>query len=251
VSSNVIKSTTNYPVTVDKIILLDRDPRIPRKVPHPDWVDEATLWASGYEWVAGIDEVGRGALSGPVVCGIAMFYQNEDEVPSGLKDSKKLSRLQREKLAPLLQQRCAFWGLGESSPAECDQWGMAKALGLAAVRAILSLPVLPQIILLDGPHDFISASSVGMLKTPCTVIPVQDGDLECASIAAASVLAKVIRDNYMREVHNIYPQYEWEHNVGYGSPQHLAAIETFGPCELHRLSWKCFRQLPSAESPPR
>ena len=190
--------------------------------------------------VIACDEVGRGALAGPVAVGAVVVdaARARKRVPEGLRDSKLVAEHRRADVAA----RAAAWvcasAVGWSSPAEIDEVGIIRALGLAALRAIADLRaagVAPEeaIVLLDGNHDYITAAGGGGL----TVRPVVKADRDCASAAAASVVAKVARDDLMVRLHEEHPVYQWVHNKGYASAGHRAAIRSHGLSPLHRASW--------------
>lgn len=192
------------------------------------------------EIVISLDEVGRGALAGPVAVGAAVMDAAgaRRRVPEGLRDSKLVT----EKRRPDVAARATAWvqasSVGWASAAEVDQVGIMQALGLAASRAVQS--VLDQgvaadgaLVLLDGNHDYLSA----VHPTPLTVRPVIKADRDCASVSAASVIAKVARDTYMAELHDGHPAYQWNRNKGYASLEHRDAIRVLGLSPHHRASW--------------
>ncbi|MEN2740732.1 ribonuclease HII [Microbacterium sp. X-17] len=190
--------------------------------------------------VIACDEVGRGALAGPVAVGAVVVDERDARrrVPEGLRDSKLVPELRRPEVA----RRAAAWvsasAVGWASSVEIDEIGIMRALGLAAVRAIADLaahgvPVSDAIVILDGNHDYISASSA----RPLTVRPVIKADRDCASAAAASVIAKVSRDRLMQYLHDDLPEYQWDRNKGYASPEHREAIRARGLSPHHRASW--------------
>jgi ribonuclease HII len=205
---------------------------------------ERPLLARG-EIVVGIDEVGRGALAGPLVVG-AVVVNNASAPPIGLNDSKALSSRQREALEAPLQQWAAEWSLGSASAFEIDQWGLRLALAVAANRALEALRVTPTHALIDGSFNLLNApldvpfgSSVPpeLRFRSLASTTIVKGDSRSAAIAGASVLAKVDRDRTMVALHDCFPRYRWAGNKGYGAPEHLAALRQFGPCEEHRQSW--------------
>jgi ribonuclease HII len=198
------------------------------------------------EVVVGIDEVGRGALAGPLTVG-AVVVTNGTAPPEGLTDSKALTPTQREELVEPLREWCAEWSLGSVSAFEIDEWGLRMALAVAATRALAALSVTPTIALLDGPLNLLSATPRGFdgsMESPpltfahMTHVTLVKGDQLSGTIAAASVLAKVHRDQIMTDLAKEFPRYEWDHNKGYGAPRHLQALVTEGPCRHHRLSWR-------------
>lgn len=198
---------------------------------------ERECFAGGAVCVIGLDEVGRGAIAGPVAVGAHVVLGDGAPFPEGLRDSKLLSEKRRDIIAPLV----AAWGSGSvgfASAAEIDERGITAMLGEAARRALLRLhemgvPVDRARILLDGAHDWLSP----VLRSPLAVQTKVGADRTCASVAAASVRAKVARDRLMREVDELHPQYAWAANKGYGSQAHYAGIAAHGLTELHRATW--------------
>lgn len=198
---------------------------------------EAACFAAGHALVIGVDEVGRGAVAGPVAVGVQAVAAGTTGFPAGLRDSKLLSEKRRQALAPLVAQ----WGagaVGYATAAEIDAHGITRALGTAARRALLQLhregvPVTDALILVDGSHDWLTP----VLSRPLQVRTRVGADRSCASVAAASVRAKVDRDAIMRAAHEAHPHYGWDANKGYGAPAHYAGIAAHGLTELHRTSW--------------
>ena len=190
------------------------------------WQIEDKYISEGVQFIAGIDEAGRGPLAGPV-CAAAVILPIGIEIP-GLNDSKKLSDKQRRNLLPIIKEKAIAYGIAFASEAEIDEINILQATFLAMKRAVSQLTVKPDLLLVDGNRncDFGVASE--------TVI---HGDSLSASIAAASVLAKVTRDDYMLEQATQYPEYGFEIHKGYGTKAHYAALEAYGHCPLHRLSF--------------
>jgi ribonuclease HII len=197
--------------------------------------------------VAGCDEVGRGALGGPVTVGVAVIDVTAvDEPPAGLADSKLLSARRRGELVPVIQAWVLSWGVGHATAGEIDEFGLIAALRRAGRRALGQLDPRPDIVLLDGHHDWLTAPPQGSWIHddddadpwhPPVMTRVK-ADRDCASVAAASVLAKVTRDLVMTDLAAAFPAFGWELNKGYGSPAHLEALARYGPCEHHRRSWR-------------
>jgi len=207
-------------------------------VADPTLEFELELFDSGHRYVIGCDEVGRGAIAGPVAVGMAVLERTHVVVPEGLRDSKLLSEKRREVLAPVATAWVLHSAVGLASAEEVDAIGIIPALGLAGKRALGLLhasgaAILESAILLDGSHDWLSPA----LSTPLPVITRVKADRDCGSVAAASVIAKVHRDRLMIEAHETSPAYGWVGNKGYGSAGHYAAIDEHGPSALHRLSW--------------
>ncbi|GAA1546379.1 ribonuclease HII [Brevibacterium picturae] len=220
---------------------------------------ERTLLAEGYEFVIGIDEVGRGALAGPVSVGVALFdltTLTAAEVPEGIHDSKQLSALSRQSATDRVTGWARATAVGSTSPSELDELGMTMALNLAGRRALCGM-LLPLVgstvfppstmVLLDGKHDWLSApltldclgifGSAADLDLP-RVRTVIKGDGSVPVIAAASIVAKVHRDEAMIDLAQAHPQYGWESNVGYGTIKHRRGIADFGPSIHHRRSFR-------------
>ncbi len=190
--------------------------------------------------VIACDEVGRGALAGPVAVGATAVDAAgaRKRVPQGLRDSKLVPEARRADVAARASGWVCASGVGWASAAEVDQVGIMHALGLAAMRALEDLRtqgigIEDGIIILDGNYDYITAAGARGL----TVQPVIKADRDCASAAAASVIAKVARDALMTDLHNELPAYQWARNKGYASLEHRQAIDLHGLSPHHRASW--------------
>jgi len=199
---------------------------------------ERSLHREGVPWVIGADEVGRGAIAGPVAVGLAMVGQGVKRHPAGLRDSKMLSEARREELAPLARKWSVYSAVGLATADEIDRIGIMAALGLAGTRAMEQLydqgaPVQEAVVILDGSYDWLTAHGYGMPRVRTRI----KADRDCASVAAASVIAKVHRDRMMIGYHDELPHYGWRGNKGYASTEHYAAINTVGPSEHHRHTW--------------
>lgn len=194
-----------------------------------------------------MDEVGRGALAGPVSVGVVVIDDVCRSAPVGVKDSKLLSHQVREQLVPKIQGWATAYAVGHASPDEIDRYGIMVALRFAGTRALAALPVLPDLVILDGNYDWLTdPERVGLLglldegDDPAPSVPVMTmvkADMTCSSVAAASVLAKVERDAMMVALAAEVPHYAWELNKGYSAPEHFAALESRGPSVHHRRSW--------------
>jgi len=204
---------------------------------------EKQLLRSGLTRLASMDEVGRGALAGPVTVGVMVVTATIGRVPAGLKDSKLLTPRVREILLPVIQRWAGEYAVGHASPAEIDTVGIMGALRLAGRRALAQLPHPVDAVLLDGNYDYLSEPELTLFSTP--VFTRIKADLTCAGVAGASVLAKTERDAMLRALAVRYPEYLFEVNKGYGTAAHVAALRRHGPCELHRRSWR----LPSIGDP--
>ena len=187
---------------------------------------EAEIWAQGFAAVCGIDEAGRGPLAGPVVAA-AVILPDGIELP-GVNDSKKITEKKREVLFDFVKEHALAWGIGEASEAEIDEINILQATFLAMRRAVDALQISADFALVDG--NRISGLDI---PSECVI----GGDGKVLSIAAASILAKVTRDHYMREMAKQYPQYGFEKHKGYGTKAHYAAIEQYGICPLHRKTF--------------
>lgn len=189
---------------------------------------ESALWRSGLRFVAGVDEAGRGCLAGPVVAAAVLFA--EDVCIDGVTDSKLLLAEDREALAEEVEQHALSVGVGICSPEEVDELNVLWAAMEAMRRAVFQLEQEPEYLLIDGNHSF--------PDSPWPLETVVRGDQLCHCIAAASIVAKVHRDRMMRRLHTSYPDYSWNTNVGYPTPQHYAALAEHGPTPYHRRSFR-------------
>jgi ribonuclease HII len=227
------------------------------RITTPNLTEERRLRSRGHESVAGMDEVGRGAWAGPVTVGVAIVAPKatKKSLPPWLRDSKQLSEARRESIFASVARWCVDWSVGHATPEECDLWGMRIALRLAGLRALAGLTSPPDALLVDGPLDLVGVpDSGGGPEEPAfagSVHPVIGGDARCASVAAASVLAKVVRDRLMREESEHFPAYEFERNKGYPSPTHQMALRGYGLSSIHRRSWSYVADLPWCDGWPR
>jgi ribonuclease HII len=179
--------------------------------------------------ILGIDEVGRGCWAGPLVAGAVVL----ERPLKGVRDSKQLSRQARERLVPLIQRRAIAYGLGWVEPAEVDRLGLTASVRLAYRRAMELISIEVDKIIIDGNYNFLADDprSEAIIRA----------DADIPSVSAASIIAKVARDAYMREQAKLYPAYGFERHVGYGTAVHRAALLKHGPCALHRLSFRPLR----------
>lgn len=190
------------------------------------WEIENSLYSDGYRVICGVDEAGRGPLAGPV-CAAAVILPNGLEIP-GLTDSKKLTDKKRRELFPIIKEQAVAYGIGFASHEEIDEINILQATYLAMERALAQLPVKPDIAMIDGNR----AKDFGM-----PVRTVVKGDSLSANIAAASVLAKVCRDDLMLELANQYPEYGFEVHKGYGTKAHYEALRQHGASPVHRKTF--------------
>jgi ribonuclease HII len=209
---------------------------------------ERALLRSGNALVAGMDEVGRGALAGPVSVGVVVVDLRTRTAPTGLRDSKLLTPAAREALRAPLRRWGVARAVGHASAEEIDAIGIIAALRAAARRALAEVRAAgawPDAVILDGSHDWLTAPRQGDLfavdhecePTPAVHLRVK-ADLTCAVVAAASVLAKCERDGLMVDLDAQHPGYGWAVNKGYAVPDHLAALRRLGPSPQHRVSWR-------------
>lgn len=198
------------------------------KARPPTRAFERSLRERGHDVIVGIDEVGRGAWAGPLMVGAAVVPS--DKRIHGVRDSKLLTEREREDLFGRLTSWCSAWSVGAVSHDECDSLGMSAAQKLAARRAIDGLGVRADAAVTDGRWDFVSPA------VPHVELVV-GADRRCLSVAAASVVAKVVRDRYMRSLAENYAPWSFDTNKGYPCPVHKAALQAVGPSAIHRRTW--------------
>ena len=192
----------------------------------PDFAEERILWSRGYRHVAGIDEVGRGCLAGPVTA--AAVILPPDWLPRGLRDSKLLKPEDRRRLDIEIRAHAVAWSIAFVSPELIDRINILQATLLASTLAAARLPIRPDALLLDA---------VALPEVPVHQRVLVSADRLCASVAAASVVAKVARDRLMEEMDGLYPGYDLARNKGYAAPEHRAGLAVLGLCPIHRLSF--------------
>ncbi|MEJ2290504.1 MAG: ribonuclease HII [Deinococcales bacterium] len=193
--------------------------------PAPSWALEAALWSRGYTPVAGVDEAGRGALAGPVVAAAVVLPPGEHP----FRDSKVLTPRRREELARLVRERALAWCVAEASPAEIDRLNILEATRLAARRAVAGLGSRPTPAALVTDYLRLGAGIPELAVAKADGLSLQ--------VAAASILAKTVRDDRMRALAITYPGYGFDGHKGYGSPAHLDALARLGPCPEHRRTF--------------
>ncbi|MDF2442034.1 MAG: ribonuclease, partial [Subtercola sp.] len=197
------------------------------------------LGRAGARFVVGVDEVGRGALAGPVAVGMCVIDPaSRRAFPAGLRDSKLLSEAKREELAPLASAWARASAVGLASADEVDRLGIIACLGIAGARALSQLRAIgvdtsQAVLLLDGNHNYLAAHIGDDVEVTTRI----KADRDCASVSAASVVAKVHRDRLMISLHEAHPGYAWASNKGYGSSAHLEGLQLLGPTVHHRHSW--------------
>jgi len=216
---------------------------------------EKNLFSKGANLVAGMDEVGRGCLAGPVYVGITVLNKElalDELLPEGLTDSKELTKDQRETLLPQVKSWVLEHSIGQASNSEIDEIGLTRALRRAGRRALNSLKNKPDYLILDGKHNWLMPEKEtldifeevvddGPISANLKIINLIKADLICSSVAAASIVAKVARDQVMDDLSKEFPDYSWHENKGYAAAEHLLAIKRFGPTKYHRISWKTFQ----------
>lgn len=190
------------------------------------WEIETECQSQGFQVICGVDEAGRGPLAGPVYAAAVILPMHE-QIP-GLNDSKKLSDKKRRELFPVICDRALAYGIGFATEQEIDEINILQATFLAMERALAQLNIHPDLALIDGNRQ----KEFGLpVKT------IVKGDSRSANIAAASVLAKVSRDDWMISMAEKYPEYGFEIHKGYGTRAHYQALEEHGPCSIHRMSF--------------
>jgi ribonuclease HII len=226
-------------------------PRAKKNRPTLDF--ENNLFSRGAKLIAGMDEVGRGCLAGPVSVGVAVISIENINPPENLADSKLLTHEQREELLPLVKTWVKDFAVGHASNDEIDEIGLTRALRRAGRRALVQLVTKPDHLILDGKHNWLMPEKEtqnmfeqefddGPLSVDLKIITQVKADLTCASVAAASIVAKTTRDQMMAELSKEFPNYFWAENKGYAAPEHLEAIKSFGATKYHRVSWKTFQK---------
>jgi ribonuclease HII len=189
--------------------------------------------ADGYSVIAGVDEVGRGCLAGAVVAA-AVVFESGEHVPDGVDDSKKISKARREELSELIKESALTYAVGQVESDEVDRINILEATKKAMISAVGQLRPAADFLLIDA---------VRLTASPLPQKSIIKGDAASASIAAASIIAKVFRDKMMAEYDHLYPQYGFARHVGYGTPDHLEALRLHGPCPIHRMTFRGVSQL--------
>jgi ribonuclease HII len=195
----------------------------------PTFMVEKQVWEKGYTLIAGIDEVGRGPLAGPVVAGAVILPKKPGKSwITQVRDSKELTEKKRETLADIIKEKAVAWGIGIVPPEEIDNCGIIQATRKAMMMAVEKLESQPQFLIIDA------------MKLPDLNLPqraIIRGDKLCLSIACASIVAKVARDKMMMDYEKTYPGYGFGKHKGYGTPEHMLNIQKLGPCPIHRRSF--------------
>lgn len=194
---------------------------------RPNYRQEKKLLKNGYTFIAGLDEAGRGSWAGPLVAGAVILYP--DNKLKGIRDSKLLSAKKREDLFLRITKNCIAWAAGIATHSEIDEFGIIPANRMAFERAVKKLHIVPDHLLVDGIKIFDSSIDTQFIIK---------GDRKILSIAAASIVAKVIRDQILNTLHKTYPEYDFHLHKGYGTKKHMDALRQHGVSEIHRLSYK-------------
>ncbi len=199
----------------------------------PDTIFESELWKSGIQYIAGLDEAGRGALAGPVSVGAVILPNDKSLLSSnlsGARDSKQMTPRMRDTLAPLIRKVALAWAVGFATSEEIDMQGIVRATRLAAIRALHQFTITPQYLLTDFRLELpqLEIAQMSLVK----------GDARCLSIACASILAKTERDALMRELDSQYPGYGLGKHKGYGTQAHRSALMRLGLSEIHRKTFR-------------
>lgn len=197
-------------------------------------VFEEQAWGSGFKFVAGVDEVGRGCLAGPVIAGACILDPRKD-LPKGLNDSKQVGASQRVEIAEELKESCIAYAIGSVSADDIDRINILEATKLAMRLALAAL---------NPAADFLLIDALALKGVPTAQKAIIKGDSISASIAAASILAKTHRDDLMRSYEAEYPEYGFAEHVGYGTKRHLDSLRDHGPCPLHRKTFRGVLQKP-------
>ena len=204
-------------------------------ISRPTFNEENDIWQSGYQYIAGIDEAGRGPLAGPVVAAAVILPGDfEADWKSLVNDSKQVSPSTRDKLFPYIREMAISIGVGMSDVQTIDSKGIAKATRLAMKKAVDQLNPSAEFLLVDYFH-------IPEIKLPQKGIT--HGDCLCFSIACASIIAKVTRDHLMVEMDKVYPEYKVAEHKGYGTPEHLECLRRWGPSPIHRCSFQPVREM--------
>jgi ribonuclease HII len=221
-------------------------PRTTPRTRPPSLRVEKRLLRDGHTLLGACDEVGRGALGGPVTVGIVLVDATVQRPLTGVRDSKLLTPQARVALVPRIRRWVVGHAVGHASPVEIDEHGIIAALRMAGWRALAQLPARPDVVLLDGNHDWLSRPRQPTLfdgtpladAEPPRVRTMIKADLQCSSVAAASVLAKTERDAIMVRLAVDHPGYGWDENKGYSTAVHVEALRRLGPSVHHRQSWR-------------
>lgn len=204
----------------------------------PDTKLEENLWSKGFKYVVGIDEAGRGPLAGPVSAG-AVVLSPSSVIHPFVRDSKKMTEKKREEVFEYIKENCLAWGVCMVDSKKIDEIGIQDAVKMAMENALNQVEDMlksrADYLIVDG-TNVATISGYKMEK-------IKAGDLKHYSISAASILAKVTRDRYMKEISLKYPEYYFEKHVGYGTKLHMDMLKKYGPCDIHRRSFKPVKEV--------
>lgn len=215
----------------------------------PDLSVERSLLGQGFSAIIALDEVGRGALAGPVSVGAVFWHEGVASPPEGIRDSKMVPEKSRDQVAEAIISWATFVAVGHTEPSRIDEVGIVPSLGLAALEAVRrAMQVIGRqfrpVVLLDGSQDWLTRH----LPAPLPVVTRVKADRDCLTVAAASVVAKVERDRLMREAAEVFPHYGFDSHKGYGSATHMSALRQFGLSPIHRASFVHLdRALPAGQ----
>lgn len=204
----------------------------------PTKKEEKKLYKKGTYLIAGVDEAGRGPLAGPVVSA-AVVMPAKEKVIGGIRDSKMLSEKKREELFPIIMKKAVAVGVGIVSEKEIDRYRILRAALFSMKKAVLNLKKTPEYIFIDG-RDIVPDLDISQKS-------FIQGDKRIYSIASASIIAKVTRDRIMRKYHSKYPQYGFDHHKGYGTKAHFEMLKKYGPCPIHRRSFRPVKRFFNSE----
>jgi len=216
----------------------------------PSLRTERAIFREGVTRVGGVDEVGRGALGGPVTVGIVVIESTCRPAPQGVRDSKLLTPAARVSLVPKIERWAFDYGVGSATAVEIDTYGLTVALRLAGWRAMAALQHIPELVVLDGSFDWLTQrpEALSLFDEPLALPDIAGAhpvvrtqvkaDMTCSSVAAASVLAKVHRDAFVSDLESVYPGYGWGVHKGYSTPEHQQAVRELGLTDQHRRTWR-------------
>lgn len=205
---------------------------------YPDIKLEQELWKKDFKIVVGLDEAGRGPLAGPVAAG-AVVINNKKQVVDIVRDSKKMTKKQRNEAYDLIKEKSSAYGIGMVDSKTIDRVGIQEAVKKAMIIALVQVEKM-----LNEKAEYLIADGINILPIiGYKMDRIREGDLHHYSISAASVLAKVERDRIMEKYSKEYPEYGFEKHVGYGTKYHLEMLKRYGPCDIHRRCFKPVREL--------
>lgn len=220
---------------------------MPRKLKTAELMIEQELWNQGYHKVMGCDEAGRGPWAGPIVVGVVCLPHNHPDltqVLEGVRDSKKMTKRMRARLVDRIKETAVTWGVGSATSEEIDEYKINPATKLALIRALEMAELEPDYLMLDAfPWEKTVIVKTPHMKLDFPYRSIKGGDSLSLTIAAASVIAKVTRDEYMTEIDEKYPDYGFRDHKGYGTAKHRDALKLHGPCKIHRMYYAPVRQI--------